>query len=89
MRNVLNVPPLSMKTANAALHDQIELHDLRAIDCGLPANERKQKSNNPKFSTRPLGLWLEISGCDKLFKGYNNLLQALAKKLQDQSISRV
>ena len=52
-------------------------------------NERKQKSNNFKFSTRPLGLWLEISGCDKLFKGYNNLLQALAKKLQDQSISSV
>ncbi len=35
------------------------------------------------------GLWLEISGCDKLFKGYNALLQALEKRLVYEAITAV
>ena len=36
-----------------------------------------------------IGLWLEISGCHKLFKGYDTLLQDLEKRLRDQSITAI
>lgn len=35
------------------------------------------------------GLWLEISGCYKLFKGYNSLLQQLHNRLQEQMVTAV
>jgi len=35
------------------------------------------------------GLWLEISGCYKLFKGYSSLLQQLHTRLQAQGITAV
>jgi protein ImuB len=38
---------------------------------------------------KELGLWLEISGCDRLFKGYDALLCELQNKLQQQGITAV
>jgi protein ImuB len=35
------------------------------------------------------GLWLEISGCYTLFKGYNSLLQQLRNSLQKQRVTAV
>ena len=36
-----------------------------------------------------VGLWLDIAGCDQLFKGYNNLLGKLETQLQHQGITPV
>ncbi len=36
-----------------------------------------------------MGLWLEISGCDQLFKGYDALLHRLQTQLQQQGVSAV
>ncbi len=48
------------------------------------------------YSFRPVvildndtGLWLEISGCNQLFKGYNALLQALEQRLLYEAITAV
>ncbi len=35
----------------------------------------------------PQGIWLELSGCDRLFKGYNNLLDKLHLALLSQSFT--
>ena len=98
-------PELSISTALAlcpdliALPQQIEKEQQQLQQLALLAysvspivilpNHYKQKKNAGKQANQPSGLWLEISACDKLFKGYNNLLQTLAKKLQLQSITSV
>ncbi len=83
-------PELSVSTALAlcpellVLPRQLEQEQQRMQQLALLAY-----SFSPVVTVYSSGLSLEISGCNKLFKGYSALLQALAKKLDDQAITAV